>query len=305
MKPSSDTSASSDPAVDFSSNPLVPAVIVESSTGAVLMVGFMNEEAYRQTRRTGRTHFWSRSRNTLWKKGETSGHEQIVDDIAVNCELNSLKVSVTQIGAVCHDGYQSCYYRSINEDETLTVTMDRLFDPAIVYGSQPDLTNQWFGAYVYLRDQPLQEVSNTSRMLHDPLVDFRSRIQDELLELAGVLDGSHSHGSQAEDVVLEGSQSLYWLALMAVSSSFVWEMVRPDRALDTTSNGAPANTLVKLLQAEARTWATDSHITAERVHASMAIVAHSVAASGIEPAALIKRDIADLKSKPYLVAYFG
>ncbi len=99
------------------------------------MIGFMNAEALTLTRQTGRIHFWSRSRGKLWRKGETSGHEQVVEEIWVNCERNSLLITVTQIGAVCHDGYPTCFYRRLTDDNTLEIVMDRTFDPATVYGS--------------------------------------------------------------------------------------------------------------------------------------------------------------------------
>ncbi|MGI8477734.1 MAG: phosphoribosyl-AMP cyclohydrolase, partial [Thermomicrobiales bacterium] len=121
--------------VRFGPDGLVPATIQDVDTGAVLMVAFMNAEALARTLATGRTHFWSRSRGKLWRKGETSGHEQIVEDIHLNCKQNSLLVSVRQIGACCHDGYPTCYYRRLEADGSLTVVQDRWFDPAAVYGA--------------------------------------------------------------------------------------------------------------------------------------------------------------------------
>jgi phosphoribosyl-AMP cyclohydrolase len=99
--------------IRFGEDGLAPVVVQDTVTGDVLMLAFMNEEALRLTRETGKAHFWSRSRGTLWRKGETSGHEQLVDAIRVNCERNSLLLLVRQIGAVCHDGYSTCYYREI------------------------------------------------------------------------------------------------------------------------------------------------------------------------------------------------
>jgi len=91
----------------FDRQGLIPSVVVDDVTGNVLMVAFMNEEALQKTRETGYTHFFSRSRNTIWRKGEQSGNSQEVRDIFVNCEENSILVRVTQHGgAACHDGYR-------------------------------------------------------------------------------------------------------------------------------------------------------------------------------------------------------
>ena len=121
----------------FDRQGLVPAVIIDDSTGEVLMVAFMNEEAYQKTRETGYTHFFSRSRNTIWRKGEQSGNVQQVCDMFINCEENSLLISVVQHGgASCHEGYRSCYYRRILPDGSYETIMERVFDPQQVYHQQ-------------------------------------------------------------------------------------------------------------------------------------------------------------------------
>ncbi|MEA2594192.1 MAG: phosphoribosyl-AMP cyclohydrolase / phosphoribosyl-ATP pyrophosphohydrolase [Thermomicrobiales bacterium] len=299
----------------FDRDGLVPAVIQDADSAAVLMVGFMNAEALRLTRETGRTHFWSRSRGKLWRKGETSGHEQIVQDIYVNCELNTLLVSVTQLGAVCHDGYPTCFYRRIEDDGSLIVVRDRWFDPATVYGSEqtgtkaPDLqraTREWFGAYEYLRDNDLSADSSTSRRLRpgEPAVD--NRIADELRELAGVLDGSHRHQSMGEDLLLEGSQVLYWIALAAVREGISWEALRLDIALGTGDGELPPNSTAKLLRRDADSWdAGASGDRSARLHATTALVGQACRSAGVEPSELIATDLHDLRSKPYLTSYFA
>ena len=119
--------------IRFGADGLVPVVVQDAVTRDVLMLAYMNEEALRLTRETARSHFWSRSRSRLWRKGETSGNEQIVRQISINCECNSLLLLVDQVGAVCHDGYDTCFYRSLNEDGTLETARTRVFDPALVY----------------------------------------------------------------------------------------------------------------------------------------------------------------------------
>src|SRR5512136_2848657 len=97
---------------------LLPAVIQEAASGRVLMVGFMNEEAFRKTVETGFATFYSRTRNKLWMKGETSGHRLVVKDIATDCDQDSLVVRVEALGpGVCHEGYRSCFYRTLRDGE--------------------------------------------------------------------------------------------------------------------------------------------------------------------------------------------
>lgn len=113
---------------------LLPAVVQDATTQRVLMVGFMNDEAFRKTVETGAVTFYSRSRNKLWTKGETSGHKLIVKEIQTDCDVDSVLVMVEALGpGVCHEGYQSCFFRSLSEGEW-KVTEERAYDPKAVYG---------------------------------------------------------------------------------------------------------------------------------------------------------------------------
>lgn len=292
----------------FDADGLIPAVIQDAASDDVLMVGFMNDEALAATRATGKVHFWSRSRAKLWRKGETSGHEQLVDEIFVNCERNSLLVTVRQIGAVCHDGYPTCFYRRLEDDGALTIVRERAFDPAAVYVDGASglvaITRLWFGAYEFLSQHDLADVSRTSRLLRSGSV-APHRIAEELVELAGVLDGTHTHAGGERDAMLEGSQVLYWSALNAVALGFTWDDVRPDRALVTAEPGLAAAASARLLQGEAGRWEADPHITPQRLHAVIAQVAQAVLAAGITPGRLIEADLADMRGRAYLAPYFA
>jgi phosphoribosyl-AMP cyclohydrolase len=115
---------------------LVPAVIQDYQTGRVLMVGFMNEEAFRKTVETGFATFFSRTRNKLWMKGETSGHRLVVKEISADCDLDTVLVRVEALGpGVCHEGYQSCFYRRL-EDGAWVVCEERAYNPNQIYGSK-------------------------------------------------------------------------------------------------------------------------------------------------------------------------
>jgi phosphoribosyl-AMP cyclohydrolase len=116
-------------------NDLVPAIAQDAATGEVLMLAYMNGEAWRRTLATGIAHYWSRSRNTLWKKGETSGHIQEVQEIRVDCDGDCVLLRVRQIGgAACHTGYRSCFYRRVQGEE-LVADGEQVFDPAEKYGA--------------------------------------------------------------------------------------------------------------------------------------------------------------------------
>jgi phosphoribosyl-AMP cyclohydrolase len=97
----------------FDHNGLIPAIIQEQSSGRVLMMAWMNRASLEKTLATGLTHFWSRSRQKFWMKGETSGHVQSVKDIAFDCDGDTLLLQVDQTGAACHEGYKSCFFRSL------------------------------------------------------------------------------------------------------------------------------------------------------------------------------------------------
>lgn len=120
--------------VKFDAHGLVAAVIQDDATGEVLMVGYMNAEALARTVETGWTHFWSRSRRTIWRKGETSGHTQEVRSVSIDCDGDSLLVRVVQEVAACHTGFRTCFFRRRTPDGGVEVVGERVFDPRKAYG---------------------------------------------------------------------------------------------------------------------------------------------------------------------------
>jgi phosphoribosyl-AMP cyclohydrolase len=123
---------------DFTRAPLLPVIAQDHATGDVLMLAWMNEEAWQETLKTGRVCYFSRSRNRLWRKGEESGNVQEVQEIYFDCDADTLLVKVNQIGgAACHEGYRSCFFRKIDPASgDVTVVGDRVFNPDDVYGSK-------------------------------------------------------------------------------------------------------------------------------------------------------------------------
>ena len=121
----------------FTSDGLIPAIVQEQSTGRVLMMAWMNRASLEKTIQTGKTHFWSRSRQKFWMKGEESGHTQILKDVAFDCDGDTLLIQVEQNGAACHEGYKSCFFRSVEGDRSsFKVTETQLQTPDEIYGKK-------------------------------------------------------------------------------------------------------------------------------------------------------------------------
>ena len=112
---------------------LIPAVIVDAESKAVIMVAYMNESSLLETIRSGKTHFWSRSRKKYWMKGESSGHTQDVKAVYVDCDSDTVLIEAVQHGAACHKGYFSCFFRRLDEQGGLEVIGEKVFDPDEVY----------------------------------------------------------------------------------------------------------------------------------------------------------------------------
>ena len=112
---------------------LIPAIAQDWKTNEVLMLAYINEESWQETLKTGRATYWSRSRKKLWKKGEESGNVQLVKEILIDCDEDTVIFKVDQIGgAACHEGYHSCFFRKLEGDD-MVVVGERVFDPAKVY----------------------------------------------------------------------------------------------------------------------------------------------------------------------------
>ena len=123
----------------FNADGLIPAIVQERATdgqtgGRVLMMAWMNRRSLEKTLETGFMHYWSRSRQKLWMKGETSGHKQKLAAWFVDCDGDTLLFEVEQEGAACHTGYQSCFFQALDRDGSLrAVTEEKAFDPEVVY----------------------------------------------------------------------------------------------------------------------------------------------------------------------------
>lgn len=113
---------------------LVTAIAQDADDGTILMVAYMNEESWKKTLETGVATYWSRSRQQLWIKGESSGNTQIVREVFVDCDEDAVLLKIEQKGgAACHKGYRSCFFRKVDGDGNATVNEERVFDPSEVY----------------------------------------------------------------------------------------------------------------------------------------------------------------------------
>jgi len=115
---------------------LVTAVTVDAESGEVLMVACMNEESFRLTLETGLVHYFSRARQKLWKKGESSGNLQRVRELRVDCDQDAVLALVEQVGPACHEGYRSCFYRTVGPDGSLRLNAERSLTKAEMYGTK-------------------------------------------------------------------------------------------------------------------------------------------------------------------------
>jgi phosphoribosyl-AMP cyclohydrolase len=314
----------------FDRQGLIPAVIQDDASGEVLMVAFMNEEALQKTRETGYTHFYSRSRHALWRKGEQSGKVQEVQAIFVNCEENSLLIRVVQHGgAACHTGYRSCYYRRLLPDDSYETVAEQVFDPAIVYArtstqnamqrfliaseyndasmateeasTLESYMRKLYGAYLYLRDHDLSEQSNTSRLLqeHSP-VYLAGRLADELQELADVQSGEHMHSGRQPDTILEGSQVGYWLMLLAATYRLRYEDILPHVSLlrgyyDPHDDGE--GTAIELRQECLNLLSSEPAQIAQGIQLGFVLVGWFCAEAGISPLAPAEYDLEQMRRK--------
>jgi phosphoribosyl-AMP cyclohydrolase len=118
--------------IKFDDKGLIPAIVQDYQNGEILMLAYMNRESLQKTLSSGKTHFWSRSRQKFWMKGESSGHIQEVKEVFVDCDMDTLLFKVNQKVAACHTGYRSCFYRKL-EGAELTVAGEKVFEEGDVY----------------------------------------------------------------------------------------------------------------------------------------------------------------------------
>ncbi len=112
---------------------LLPAIAQDATSGRVLMLAYMNAEAFAETQKSGEAVYFSRSRQRLWRKGESSGHTQKVKQVLIDCDADTILLQVEQKGVACHEGYDTCFFREIGEQNEVRIVAERKVDPKDVY----------------------------------------------------------------------------------------------------------------------------------------------------------------------------
>lgn len=186
--------------IDFNKmDGLVPAIIQDAQTDKVLMLGFMNEEAYKKTVETGKVTFWSRTRNTLWTKGETSGNFLNVVEILNDCDQDTLLIKANPVGPVCHTGADTCWneknpHKPANSKDNTLLFLSELQD------------------FIEKRHEEMPEGSYTTSLFKDGLNRMAQKVGEEALEL--VIEACNGTN---ERMIYEGSDMLYHLIVLLTS----------------------------------------------------------------------------------------
>ena len=190
---------------------LLPVVVQDAVTLKVLMVGYMNEEAFNRTQAEGRVTFYSRTRQTLWTKGETSGHYQYVKSLKIDCDQDTLLARVVQVGAACHTGNRSCFYRDIISRGQESVTAYKVLES--VYNTIMD------------RKQNPKEGSYTNYLFSKGLDKILKKVGEEATEIVIA-----AKNPDAQDIVYELGDFLYHVMVLMAEKGITWEDVARELA---------------------------------------------------------------------------
>ena len=201
----------------FDDNGLIPAIIQDAANGTVLMLAYMNSESLEKTIKTGFTWFYSRSRQSLWNKGETSGYVQKVENILYDCDQDTLLVQVKQTGAACHTGHYSCFYRNLNEEETdlTTGTGERLKLVSDDFAVLSELS-----ALITERKQQRPQDSYTTYLFDQGLDKILKKIGEEAAEVIIA-----AKNTESEELVYETADLLYHLQVLMAQKEISWAEV--------------------------------------------------------------------------------
>ncbi len=182
--------------IDWHKNPLIPAIAQEHDSNEILMLAYMNEEAYNLTLSTGYAHYFSRSKQRIWKKGESSGHTQEVKDILLDCDADTVILKVKQNGVACHTGRKSCFFTSVMQEKEI---LDKTVDTDAIYG----VVDTLYHTILERKNASKEQKSWTKKLLDDKDL-MLSKIREEAEEVCDAID----HESD-EQVIYESADLLY------------------------------------------------------------------------------------------------
>jgi phosphoribosyl-ATP pyrophosphohydrolase/phosphoribosyl-AMP cyclohydrolase len=202
--------------IDWNKTPLIPAIAQDAENGEMLMLAYMNEEAYTLTLSTGYAHYFSRSRQRLWKKGESSGHTQEVLDVILDCDADTVLLKIKQNGVACHTGRRSCFFTSVSQEKEILAAE---VDTASVYGVVDTLYHT-----ILERKNATETKSWTQKLLDDPTL-LQSKIREEADELAtAIAEESDEH------VIYEAADLLYHSLVGLASRDITPDRVKQELA---------------------------------------------------------------------------
>ena len=182
--------------IDWHKNPIIPAIAQEAASNEILMLAYVNEEAFNLTLSTGYAHYFSRSRQRLWKKGESSGHTQKIVDVLLDCDADTLVFKIEQKGVACHTGRKSCFFTSVTQER---VILDKEVDTDAIYG----VVDTLYHTILERKNAPESAKSWTKKLLNDKTL-LLSKIREEADELCTAINEE----SDAQ-VIYEAADLLY------------------------------------------------------------------------------------------------
>jgi len=204
--------------IDWNKNPLIPAIAQEASTGEILMLAYMNEESYNLTLSTGYAHYYSRSRQRLWKKGESSNHTQEIVDVLLDCDADTVVLKINQNGVACHTGRKSCFFTSVTQDK---VILEQEVDTTATYG----IVDTLYHTILERKSAKESGKSWTKKLLDDKSL-LLSKINEEASELATAIDEESD-----KQVIYEAADLLYHTLVGLASRD-----ITPDRVKQELSS---------------------------------------------------------------------
>ncbi len=182
--------------LDWQKNPIIPAIAQENKTNDILMLAYMNEEAYNLTLSTGFAHYFSRSKQRIWRKGESSGHTQKIDDILLDCDADTLILKIEQKGVACHTGRKSCFFTSVMQEK---IILDQEVDTDAIYS----VVDTLYHTILERKNAPDSAKSWSKKLLNDKTL-LLSKIREEADELCVAIDKEND-----EQVIYEAADLLY------------------------------------------------------------------------------------------------
>jgi phosphoribosyl-ATP pyrophosphohydrolase/phosphoribosyl-AMP cyclohydrolase len=182
--------------IDWDKNPLIPAIAQDANTNEVLMLAYMNKEALELTLQTGYAHYFSRSKQRIWKKGESSNHTQEIVDILLDCDSDTIVLKIHQNGVACHTGRRSCFFTSIKENK---VIIDQEVNTDAIYG----VVDTLYHTILERKNAPASQKSWTNKLLNDKDL-MLSKIREEADEVCVAIDEESD-----EQVIYESADLLY------------------------------------------------------------------------------------------------